>query len=59
MEGNSIIQFVEDVKMVTGISKKTGNPYEYIQIVFRGGYTVPLFLNSDQMYILKNVSCKG
>ena len=59
MEGNSIIQFVEDVKFVTGISKKTGNPYEYIQIVFRGGYTVPLFLNSDQMYILKNVSCKG
>ena len=59
MEGNSIIQFVEDVKMVNGISKKTGNPYEYIQIVFRGGYTVPLFLNSDQMYIIKNVSCKG
>lgn len=59
MEGNSIIQFVEDVKMVNGVSKKTGNPYEYIQIVFRGSYTVPLFLNSDQMYILKNVSCKG
>ena len=58
MEGTSILRFVDDVKLVTGISKKTGNPYEYVQIVFKGGYAVPLFLNSDQMYILKNVSCK-
>lgn len=58
MDEKNISENVEKIALTGGVSKKTGNPYEYVQIVFKGGYTVPLFLNNDQMYIVKNVICK-
>ena len=58
MEGKSISKYVDAVKIVTGVSKKTGNPYDYISIEFNGGYSIPVFLNNDQMYIVKNIACK-
>jgi len=58
MDEKIISQYIDKVVLATGVSKKTGNPYEYVNIVFKGGYSVPLFLNNDQMYIVKNVICK-
>lgn len=58
MDEKIISQYIEKVVLAGGVSKKTGNPYEYVNIVFKGGYSVPLFLNNDQMYIVKNVICK-
>lgn len=58
MNDKVISEYIEKIVLTNGISKKTGNAYEYVNIVFKGGYSVPLFLNNDQMYIVKNVICK-
>lgn len=54
----NISEYIDRIDIVTGTSKKTGNPYEYIRITFKNGYQVPVFLSSDPLYIIKNVCCK-
>lgn len=54
MNEKDLSQYIEKIVIVQRISK-AGNPYERAEIVFKGGYVVPVFLDSDQMYIVKNI----
>lgn len=54
MNEKDLSQYIEKIVIVQRISK-AGNPYERAEIVFKGGYTVPVFLDSDKMYIVKNI----
>ena len=54
MNEKDLSQYIEKIVIVQRISK-AGNPYERAEIVFKGGYVVPVFLDSDKMYIVKNI----
>ena len=54
MNEKDLLPYIEKLVIVQRVSK-AGNPYERAEIVFKGGYVVPVFLDSDQMYIVKNI----
>ena len=48
-----------EVKLATDVSKKTGNPYTYLEICFENGYKKRLFLDSAETYMLEQLVGKN
>lgn len=59
MDSKNITEKIETVEIVTGTSQKTGKPYDYLKITFKNGYSTPIFLRDDTMYIVKNIAAQG
>lgn len=56
---NSIKDFIKTAIVKTEISKKTNNPYTYLQIVFVSGYEFRTYLTTEQIYIFSTLSKKS
>lgn len=48
-------ELIKEVYRENRVSKRTGNAYQVIVIVFENGYHLETFLNNEQQYILANV----
>lgn len=48
-------ELIKEVYRENRVSKKTGNAYQVIVIVFENGYHLETFLNNEQQYILANI----
>ena len=46
---------IKEVYREERISKKSGNKYQMLVIVFENGYKYESFLSNEQQYILKDV----
>jgi len=44
---------VKDVRIVEKVSKKSGNPYQVLEVVFGNGYIYSNFLTQEQVFIIK------
>lgn len=57
METNivNLKSIVKDCVCIQDVSKKTGNPYTRVDLVFINDYKVSCFLNQDQRFIINNL----
>lgn len=46
---------VKEVYREERVSKKSGNKYQMLVVVFANGYKLETFLNNEQQYILNEV----
>lgn len=46
---------VKEVYRENRVSKKTGNAYQVLVLVFENGYKMDTFLSNEQQYILNEV----